>query len=161
MPIKFFWVPAVDSEAAERELNAFISSHRVVEVTKAFNALLGGPCGWALCIQWVTGSAPSSRSAAGKSEKIDYRELLDAPTFKIFAALRTWRKDVAATEGVPIYAVATNEQLAAIARGRCTTRAALDKVEGFGPARLAKYGTDLIRIVQREVVVSDPPADMP
>ncbi len=37
MKFKFFWVPAVDSAAAEAELNAFVAGRRVVGVEKGFS----------------------------------------------------------------------------------------------------------------------------
>ena len=91
-------------------------------------------------------------SGSGESQKIDWREALDEESFRVFAALRAWRKERAKADGVPIYAVATNEQLAAISRDRAGTKAALAKVEGFGAGRMAKYG-DAILAVYSGVVV--------
>ena len=143
MKMKFFWIPARDSTAAETELNTFLGSHRVLQVEKSFCSDADGP-GWALCVQWLPGEVPGASPPSKGGSKVDYREVLDEPTFKIFAALRTWRKDRAAADGVPIYTVATNEQLAAIATGRIQTKAALEKVEGFGAGRMAKYAEALL-----------------
>lgn len=38
----------------------------------------------------------------------------------------------------------TNEQLAEVAKARCTTPGDLGKIDGIGPARLEKYGADLL-----------------
>ena len=64
--------------------------------------------------------------------------------FNLFAALRQWRKTQAEADGVPLYAVFTNEQLAAIARQRCDTATALGSIEGVGPARLQRYGAAVL-----------------
>lgn len=111
MKMKFFWIPARDSAAAEAELNAFLARSRVVQVEKAFTADTDGP-GWSLCVQWLPGENEAAGAPGARGARVDYREVLDAPTFKIFAALRTWRKVRAVADAVPIYTVATNEQLA-------------------------------------------------
>jgi len=45
MRLKFFWIPARDSSAAEIELNAFLARSRVVQVEKAVAAYDCGS-GW-------------------------------------------------------------------------------------------------------------------
>jgi len=106
MKMKFFWIPARDSSAAEAELNTFLCGNRVVQVEKSFCSDADGP-GWALCVQWLPGDTAASEKPRG-GDKVDYREVLDAPTFQIFAALRTWRKERAVADAVPIYTVASN-----------------------------------------------------
>lgn len=57
MRMKFFWVPARDSAAAEQEINAFLAAHRIVQVEKHFSPASGShPSGWALCAQWMPGT---------------------------------------------------------------------------------------------------------
>jgi superfamily II DNA helicase RecQ len=161
MKLKCFWIPARDSMAAEAEVNAFLAQHRVVSLEKAFVAEGTNP-GWSVCVEWV----PAAVSASGKTvppesgggQKTDWREVLDEESFRIFAALRTWRKERAAVDGVPIYTVATNEQLAAIARERTGTKAALARVEGFGPGRMAKYGDALLEVYCAAVTAPKPAA---
>lgn len=150
MRLKFFWVPALDSAATEQDINSFLSSHRVVHVDRFFQTSPTQP-GWAVCVQWLPGAEPSGVRESGKNEKLDYRAVLDAPTFQFFAALRTWRKVTATAAGVPVYAVATNEQLADIARRRVQTRAELDLVEGFGNGRMERYADELVAICRREI----------
>lgn len=157
MKMKFFWIPARDSAAAEAELNAFFARTRVVQVEKAFTADADGP-GWSICVQWLAGNEEAAASAEARGARVDYREVLDAPTFHIFSALRTWRKERAAADAVPIYTVATNEQLAQIARERIVTPAALARVPGFGQSRLGKYAESLLALCQREMA---PPASPP
>ena len=156
MRLKFYWIPASDSAAAEQELNQFLAMHRVVQVEKSFCAPAAERPGWALCVQWLPGQEAGPAEKAGMQPgKIDYREVLDAPTFRIFAALRSWRKGVATAQGVPIYTVATNEQLAAIAKQRIQTPAELGKVEGFGGSRMAKYAADLLAVCRAEIAAPD------
>ena len=151
MKIKFFWIPARDSHAAEAELNIFLAVNRVVQVEKSFCPDADGP-GWALCVQWLPGAPDESGALLGvKGSRVDYREILDEPTFRIFSALRIWRKDRATADGVPIYTVATNEQLAAISRERVLTAGALQKLVGFGTVWMTKCANSVL-VVPRNVL---------
>lgn len=47
MRVRYFTVPVLDSEAAERELNAFMATHRVSGVQQEIVALGGGAV-WAV-----------------------------------------------------------------------------------------------------------------
>ena len=42
----------------------------------------------------------------------DYKQVLKPEEFEVFSRLREWRKGVAEKEGVPVYVVFSNEQLA-------------------------------------------------
>ena len=146
MKTKFFWIPALDSLMAEGELNTFLASHRVVKMERHFLPAEATP-GWCFCIEWIPASEePSNTKFAAKDRKIDYREVLDEESFRIFSILRTWRKERAAMQGVPVYTVATNEQLAHIARDRINTKDGLEKVDGFGSSRMGKYADELVAL---------------
>jgi superfamily II DNA helicase RecQ len=154
MKMKFFWIPALDSSNAEDELNTFLASHRIVHLDKAFTQA-EGCLGWSICVQWMPGEGKSALPTPSRS-KIDYREVLDEASFRVFSALRTWRKETAAEQAVPVYSVATNEQLAAIAQASPGSIAALEKIAGFGSARVARYGEAVLEICRR---ASAPPGE--
>jgi DNA helicase-2/ATP-dependent DNA helicase PcrA len=67
----------------------------------------------------------------------------------LLEALQGWRRDRARSDAVPAYVVAHNATLAAIAEARPDTIAALRRVKGMGPAKLASYGADILAIVAR------------
>ena len=89
---------------------------------------------------------PAAGEAARETpaSKIDYKQVLDPETFAVFSKLREVRKALAEKESLPAYAVFTNEQLAEIAKARCATAGALEKIDGVGPARVAKYGAAIL-----------------
>jgi hypothetical protein len=60
--LRFFFVPAVGSDAAEAELNRFLATHRVSRVEKSFVAD-GAASGWALAVTWIEGDVPSAAGA--------------------------------------------------------------------------------------------------
>ena len=61
-------------------------------------------------------------------------------------ALREWRSTTAKSDGVPAYVVAHDALLVEIAEVRPTTLAALRRVKGMGPSRLARYGSEILAI---------------
>lgn len=82
--------------------------------------------------------APARRTAApGGAVAADDAALFDA--------LRTWRLSTA--DGKPAFTVLDDKTLRAICAERPTTLAALSRVKGIGPAKLDKYGEDVVRLV--------------
>jgi len=60
------------------------------------------------------------------------------------------RKSLADQEGVPAYAVFTNEQLATMAREGINDLAALGSIKGVGKSRVEKYGHAVLDILKKE-----------
>lgn len=150
MKLRFFWIPAHGDAAAEAELDDVLARNRVAQCERQFCA--GGTApGWAICLEIAAPAAPVSAPVSGPGgdeRRVDYRQALDAPTFAVFAALRTWRKGVADREGNPVYAVLSNEQLAEIATRRCASLAELEAIKGIGPARVRKYGEGVLAVLR-------------
>jgi DNA helicase-2/ATP-dependent DNA helicase PcrA len=65
----------------------------------------------------------------------------------LMAALREWRSIGARSDGVPAYVIAPDSLLLEIADQRPTSIAALRRVKGMGPSRLARYGEEILEIV--------------
>ncbi len=63
------------------------------------------------------------------------------------AALRSWRKQRASADGVPAYMVFADRTLLAIAARRPANLVALRRVDGIGPAKLERYGAEIIALV--------------
>jgi hypothetical protein len=167
MTLYFFSVPVRDPGAAQDEFNQFCAAQRVVAIERQFVSA-GLDSHWALCVQVASGPGPlpaslKRPSSAGPAEpRIDYKTLLSDSEFKRFAALRALRKTLAERDGVPLYGVFTNEQLAAMARLPAATLADLQGIEGVGPVRVQRYegpargarprarhGRHLVRVQQR------------
>jgi DNA helicase-2/ATP-dependent DNA helicase PcrA len=68
----------------------------------------------------------------------------------LLAALRTWRTGRARADDVPAFVVAHDTALASIAEAHPTTLAALRRVKGMGPAKLEKYGQEILAVVAQE-----------
>ena len=144
----FFTVGLHDDGRTACELNGFLSSHKVLAVERHF-VEHGGDSFWAFCVDYWQGSQSSVRQSggpriSGSSQRVDYKERLSPTDFKIFLKLREWRKTIAQSEAVPVYAVFTNEQLAQVASSNMSSKAALGRIDGIGDARVAKYGDALL-----------------
>jgi superfamily II DNA helicase RecQ len=166
VPHHYFFIPARQPSPAQDELRELTTHLRVLTLTQHFVAD-GAQSGWAVCVETVDGPGPlpaglkaesSARSvtARGKPAPVDYKQLLNERDFTLFAALRDLRRELAQAEGVPPYAVFTNEQLAAIVTGGVDTVAGLQAVEGIGPARIDKYASAVLSCLQARRAVLPP-----
>ena len=64
------------------------------------------------------------------------------------ARLRDWRLERARSDGVPAYVVATNACLDEVCRRLPGDADELAEVPGMGPARVERYGDDLLELVR-------------
>ena len=87
-----------------------------------------------------SGVAPRIRAL----EPLGSGDGLDA---QLVERLQRWRRDRARTDGVPAYVVAHDSMLFAIAEARPSSQSALASVKGMGPAKLDRYGEDILAIV--------------
>jgi len=126
-----FFLPLADDGEAQDTLNTFLRSKRVLSVERVF-----AQTGWAFCVEWLEGG----REAVRNPPKVDYREALNPKDFEVFSRLRNKRKELAERDGVQVYTVMTNEQLAEMIRLGATRLEDLRKIEGIGDVRIAKYG---------------------
>jgi DNA helicase-2/ATP-dependent DNA helicase PcrA len=65
----------------------------------------------------------------------------------LYGALAAWRRERAQADAVPAYVVFHNSTLAAIAGARPRSIRELASVPGIGPAKLDRYGTDVLEVV--------------
>jgi len=65
------------------------------------------------------------------------------------AALRAWRLERARADTVPPYLIAHDTTLAAIVERSPGSLAELARVPGIGPAKLDKYGIEIVEVVRR------------
>lgn len=148
MELRFFSIPARDPGAFGEELNRFLRGHRVLQVQREL-VCEGGASWWAVCVEYLAESPARAAGSNGKP-KVDYREKLDPEQFAVFSRLREVRKELAEKEGVPVYAVFTNEQIAAMVTTGARDAAGLKKIDGVGDARLEKFGEPFLMVLAAE-----------
>ncbi len=159
MPIKFFAVQALDPGDVENDINRFTRTHRTVSIDRKLVTVNDRPV-WCLCVEYVENGVPTTsggRQGGGDFQRprIDYRETLSPADFAVFSKLRDERKAISEQEGIPVFAVFTNEQLAAVAQKRPQTKTALQEIEGVGVGKSTRYGERLL-----EVLLTFPPAEL-
>jgi superfamily II DNA helicase RecQ len=136
------------------ELNAFLLSHRIATVRQEI--VVNGGMAMLVFVVEVAGTEPSL-NVSKNTAKADYREQLTSSEFIVFSQLRDLRKRIANEEGVPVYAVFTNAQLAQIVQHRMMTITQFATVEGIGKSRLEKYGDQIGAVMKDafETQISD------
>lgn len=142
MAYRCFLVPVRNGGEAEEELNRFLRGHRVLSVDRRW-VDLGTESFWSFCVDYQESAQPgaaSGRGPIGARGRVDYREVLSPEEFAAFAKLRDLRQSISKEEGVPVYHVFTNEQLAAMVQKGAKTRADLGRIDGIGESRVEKYG---------------------
>jgi superfamily II DNA helicase RecQ len=82
--------------------------------------------------------------------KVDYKEILSAADFSLFSKLRETRKKLAEENGLPVYAVCTNEQLAEIAKRKPKSLAECMQIEGIGQGKADKFVPALLECINNE-----------
>lgn len=89
----------------------------------------------------VIGTAQRAGSAVATDEH------LDSDAGERFERLRTWRRLTSAEEGVPAYVVFGDRTLRELARRNPADTQGLVGVPGVGPAKLTRYGDDVLRVL--------------
>ncbi|RLG14683.1 MAG: hypothetical protein DRN66_01395 [Candidatus Nanohalarchaeota archaeon] len=66
----------------------------------------------------------------------------------LVARLKSWRSSLAREMDLPAYCILHDRTLLEIAQKMPKSSAELEKIHGFGPAKIAKYGEDILRVVK-------------
>ncbi len=146
MEIHIEALPCEGDEQALADFNRWLRSVRVLGIDKTL-IQRGGQSYWSIFVEYLPRRAGGDRERSGEGRprsSVDYREVLDAATFARFSCLREARRTLAERDGVPVYTVVTNAQLADIAIRQPRTLAELAAVDGLGKSRLDKYGAGLL-----------------
>jgi superfamily II DNA helicase RecQ len=153
MQIKLFTVPVGDEGSQQDELNAFLRGHKVLDVE---NRLVQNERGayWCFCVRYIEGAIGTSASNGGAGrnlqykEKTDYKNVLDEATFRVFARFREIRKQIAADDAVPAFAVFTDEELAELAKLPELTPKTMMTVKGVGEKKMERYAERFLNGLQ-------------
>ena len=147
MKYQFFTIPVSSYEDVQEKLNNFCATHKVATVEKQFVSN-NEQSFWAFCITYIEGDQSVT---IPKKSRIDYKEILDEKDFAIFAKLRNLRKKMAEKEGVPLYGLFTNDQMATMIQKRITTISGMRTIDGVGDVRIEKYAKAFIDVLKEEM----------
>jgi ATP-dependent DNA helicase RecQ len=99
-------------------------------------------------------SAPRLAAPAGRRSAP--REPADGASEKLFEALRAHRMQVARTQGVPPYVVASDRTLRELAALKPRTTGELLQVYGIAAAKADRYGRGFLEVIARSAAASTP-----
>jgi superfamily II DNA helicase RecQ len=92
-------------------------------------------------------------SAGAKSRKTadeSWQKMIGDADLPIFNTLRNWRAERAKKEGIPPYIICTNRQLADMVNLKPQSLAGFERVNGFGKAKVEKYGKSILAFFRTE-----------
>jgi superfamily II DNA helicase RecQ len=152
-----FFISPFGEKSVCDELNAFIKSHRVVNVEKR---LIDGErgTGWVFLVEY---GADNKNQPAASAPRVDYREVLTDQEYALFDKLRALRKEIAEKQGIPVYAVFTNDNLAGMVRKIPKTPGELLALPGIGEARVKQYGGAFLNVLTEHTGKDDETAKLP
>lgn len=146
MKVKTFQI-RLSKEHLESDTQFINDSIEFMNVKRVMSELITGQIErWSILIFYEDQKAESTSS---HHDKISYSkdiELTDSEN-EIFAALREWRLDQATQLGKPAFVVCSNVELISVVKMKPETKGDLLKLKGFGEHKIAKYGNDIITIL--------------
>lgn len=148
MQIKVFDMTSVNNEATIEHINSFIRGHKVLDIDRQFYTTSDSVGHWSIFITYIDLPNNSGASFGQKREKVDYKMVLNENDFARFSRLRVIRKQLAADDAVPAYAVFTDAELAQIAQLSSIDATSVSKISGIGERRMEKYGRLLCTMFQ-------------
>jgi superfamily II DNA helicase RecQ len=140
---KTFFVSPFGEATVCDELNKFLKANRIINVEKS---LIDGErgTGWLFLIEY---GAETKTVSGGSAQHIDYREILSEQDYALFDKLRGLRKELAEKQGLPVYAVFNNDQLAAMIKSKASTLKDLAVIPGIGESRIKQYGGQFLDLL--------------
>jgi ATP-dependent DNA helicase RecQ len=90
---------------------------------------------------------PPRRTTSVADATDDETGEFDPESEAIFERLKDWRRQRASHDAVPPYVVAHDAMLRDVALAQPTSAASLGRIKGFGPARIEKYGAEVLAVV--------------
>lgn len=141
--------------ADEAALNAFLRTVTVKKTATQFVA--AQPNFWSVLVYYEPLNQPAAVPENSLTQEVEKPQkepqfpetqapLTDAE-IQIFETLRHWRSEKANELALPNYMICHNRELEDIARMRPQTVAELQKIKGFGPHKMDKYGEEIIAVL--------------
>ena len=149
MQIEIFTISVFGDRETLDEMNRFIRGHNVVSVKEKLVESRDGEAYWCYSVRYIQRAKKAMKGQGIRTPKIDYREVLDEATFAKYDRLRACRKIISEEEGVALYVVFSNAELAKIAALPELKSANLLSIEGIGKAKIEKYGKRILELYQK------------
>jgi superfamily II DNA helicase RecQ len=130
----------LDNAKDLERLNQFLAQVMPIQVSSSLVA--GNTPFWSVLV-FYEGEA---QKLAKTSSSVKAAEPPSSPAFE---ALRKWRSLKAKEEGVPPYVIATNAEIQSILDHQPQNLEELGQIKGFGKAKAAKYGREILQLLSK------------
>lgn len=125
-------------------LNEFLNS---VTVKKTSTELVNGqPNFWSILVFYESQEKEQQEKTSDKISFSNWDDLTDHEK-DLYAILRQWRQDKATQMNIPSFMICHNTQLLTVAKMKPQTLEELLKIKGFGGQKIARYGDDIIAVL--------------
>lgn len=125
-------------------LNEFLNS---VTVKKTSTELVNGqPNFWSILVFYESQEKEQQEKTSDKISFSNWDDLTDHEK-DLYAILRQWRQDKATQMNIPSFMICHNTQLLTVAKMKPQTLEELSKIKGFGGQKIARYGDDIIAVL--------------
>jgi superfamily II DNA helicase RecQ len=146
MKIKVFHIRLTKEnlQTDQDNLNNFLGS---VTVKKTATELVNGqPNFWSILVFYDEQKAEKQEKTSDKISLKDDNELTEDEKI-FFSTLKHWRQDKATQLNIPNFMVCHNTELMTIAKVKPQTLDDLSKIKGFGGQKIAKFGDDILALL--------------
>jgi superfamily II DNA helicase RecQ len=132
-----------NAQADQQAINTFMDSVSVKKTSTQF--VPGNPDFWSILVFYEDLNGTYKKET--EKQPAITEEDLNETEKSIYAALRLWRKDRATEINLPEFMVCHNATLMTVAKEKPHDLLALSKVKGLGDQKIAKYGDDIVAIL--------------
>lgn len=129
--------------ADQQAINSFMDSVSVKKTSTQF--VPGNPDFWSILVFYEDLNGTHKKET--EKQPAITEEDLNETEKSIYAALRLWRKDRATEINLPEFMVCHNATLMTVAKEKPQDLLALSKIKGLGDQKIAKYGDDIVAIL--------------
>ncbi|MBK8831450.1 MAG: HRDC domain-containing protein [Saprospiraceae bacterium] len=126
-----------------KAINSFMDSVSVKKTSTQF--VPGNPDFWSILVFYEDLNGTHKKET--EKQPAITEEDLNETEKSIYAALRLWRKDRANEINLPEFMVCHNATLMTVAKEKPQDLLALSKIKGLGDQKIAKYGDDIVAIL--------------
>lgn len=153
-------VPLASDLKHSDPLDSLQEGFEITRYEHYFVDLAEGP---AIAVVAAVRERADGRARPGSVQRTSRKEItasLNDTERDLFERLRAWRKLTAKEEGLPVYAVANNKQLAEMARLQAPSKSKLGDIASFSRKKVDRYGDPIIALLtRRETEDSDSKAE--
>jgi superfamily II DNA helicase RecQ len=132
-------------EQDQETINRFMEKVYVRKTATQF--IPADPDYWSIMVFYENEKPKRTTSKEPEKLSVNPDEPLTAHEIEIISALKQWRKDKAQNANVPDFLICQNAELLSLTKLKPRTMEELGRVKGFGEKKIARFGEDIIAVL--------------